>query len=77
MLDTPVMGGPNVAINGNLVMMTAGNKESFDQCKEVFDVISNKVFHIRIVFLRGQNLQPPLGKTKYSCSIHKLCLVTS
>ena len=27
MLDTPVMGGPNVAITGDLVMMVAGNKK--------------------------------------------------
>ena len=45
-LDIPVMGGPNVAITGNLVMMVSGNKESFDNCKEVFDTISNKVFFL-------------------------------
>ena len=45
-LDIPVMGGPNVAITGDLVMMASGNKESFDNCKEVFDTISNKVFFL-------------------------------
>ena len=45
-LDIPVMGGPNVAITGNLVMMASGNKESFDNCKAVFDTISNKVFFL-------------------------------
>ena len=29
-LDIPVMGGPNVAITGDLVLMASGNKESFD-----------------------------------------------
>lgn len=46
MLDTPVMGGPNVAINGELVMMVGGNKESFEKCRGIFDVIANKVFYL-------------------------------
>ncbi len=45
-LDIPVMGGPNVAITGNLVMMVSGNKESFDRCKNVFEKIANKVFFL-------------------------------
>jgi 3-hydroxyisobutyrate dehydrogenase len=40
------MGGPNVAITGNLVMMVSGNKESFDRCKNVFEKIANKVFFL-------------------------------
>lgn len=46
MLDTPVMGGPNVAINGELVMMVAGNKHTFEECREVLDVIASKVFFL-------------------------------
>ena len=45
-LDIPVMGGPNVAITGNLVMMTSGDKESFEKCKRVFEKIANKVFYL-------------------------------
>ena len=45
-LDIPVMGGPNVAITGELVMMVSGNKESFEYCKNVFDGIANKVFFL-------------------------------
>ncbi len=45
-LDIPVMGGPNVAINGELVMMASGTKESFDRCEEVFNTIANKVFFL-------------------------------
>ena len=45
-LDIPVMGGPNVAITGNLVMMASGNKDSFEECKTVFDTIASKVFHL-------------------------------
>lgn len=46
MLDTPVMGGPNVAITGELVMMVGGNKESFEKYRKIFDVIANKVFYL-------------------------------
>ncbi|MFM8658400.1 MAG: NAD(P)-dependent oxidoreductase [Candidatus Nitrosotenuis sp.] len=45
-LDTPVMGGPNVAITGELVMMVGGQKEVFEKCRPVFDDIANKVFHL-------------------------------
>jgi 3-hydroxyisobutyrate dehydrogenase len=45
-LDIPVMGGPNVAITGDLVMMVSGNKESFLKCEEVFNKIANKVFFL-------------------------------
>ena len=45
-LDIPVMGGPNVAITGELVMMASGDKESFNDCKKVLDVIANKVFFL-------------------------------
>ncbi len=45
-LDIPVMGGPNVAITGELVMMVSGDKESFQYCKNVFDSIANKVFFL-------------------------------
>ena len=45
-LDTPVMGGPNIAITGELVMMVGGQKETFEKCKPIFDDIANKVFHL-------------------------------
>ena len=45
-LDIPVMGGPNVAITGELVMMVSGDKESFEYCKNVFEGIANKVFFL-------------------------------
>jgi 3-hydroxyisobutyrate dehydrogenase len=46
MLDTPVMGGPNVAIKGELIMMVGGNKETFEKYRKIFDVIANKVFYL-------------------------------
>ena len=45
-LDIPVMGGPNVAITGDLVMMASGDKESFEKCKSIFEKIANKVFFL-------------------------------
>ena len=45
-LDIPVMGGPNVAITGELVMMASGNKDVFELCKKVFENIANKVFFL-------------------------------
>ncbi|MGV7225703.1 MAG: NAD(P)-dependent oxidoreductase [Nitrosopumilus sp.] len=45
-LDIPVMGGPNVAITGELVMMTSGDKKSFEKCEQVLNAIANKVFFL-------------------------------
>lgn len=45
-LDIPVMGGPNVAITGELVMMASGDKTAFDNCKKVLEKIANKVFFL-------------------------------
>lgn len=45
-LDIPVMGGPNVAITGDLIMMASGDKESFEECKSVFEKIASKVFFL-------------------------------
>ncbi len=45
-LEIPVMGGPNVAIMGKLVMMASGPKDSFEQCKTIFEKIANKVFFL-------------------------------
>ncbi len=45
-LEIPVMGGPNVAIHGHLVLMASGDKDVFETYKEVFDVIANKTFFL-------------------------------
>ena len=45
-LDIPVMGGPNVAISGKLMMMASGDKKSFEQCRNIFEKIANKIFFI-------------------------------
>ena len=46
MLDIPVMGGPNVAISGNLVMMAAGNKDVFNRYRQIFETIASRVFYL-------------------------------
>ncbi len=45
-LDIPVMGGPNVAITGDLVMMGSGDRDSFEECTPIFQRIANKIFYI-------------------------------
>ncbi len=45
-LDTPVMGGPNVAITGELVMMVGGDKKIFEKYEKIFGDIANKVFYL-------------------------------
>ena len=45
-LDTPVMGGPNVAITGELVLMVSGDKKTFDKFKKVFEKIANRIFFL-------------------------------
>ena len=45
-IEIPVMGGPNVAINGKLVLMASGDKESFERFSKVFNTIANKRFFL-------------------------------
>ena len=46
MIDTPVMGGPNLAEKGELVVMVGGKKEVYEKYKQVFDHIGNKTFYL-------------------------------
>jgi len=46
MLDTPVMGGPNVAISGNLVLMAGGNIDSYEKHMDVFKTVASKTFFL-------------------------------
>ncbi len=71
MLDTPVMGGPNVAIAGDLVMMVAGDKNTFEKCKELFDAIANRVFFL------GENGTAHAVKLSMNLQIALLALAIS
>ena len=58
MLDTPVMGGPNVAINGKLVLMAAGDKNAFESNKKIFETISNKITARAVKTIKTHALSP-------------------
>jgi len=45
-IEIPVMGGPNVAIDGKLVLIASGDKESFERFSKVFNTIANKRFFL-------------------------------
>ena len=45
-LDVPVMGGPNVAVSGKLVVMGSGDRDTFDRFKKVFETIGDRVFYL-------------------------------
>ena len=45
-IEIPVMGGPNVAIDGKLVVMASGNEEVFRRYKEVLEKIGEKTFFL-------------------------------
>ena len=45
-LEIPVMGGPNVAIDGKLVMMISGNEKTYEKFSDVFDTIAEKSFFL-------------------------------
>ena len=70
-LDIPVMGGPNLAIVGELVLIASGDKETFDKIKDVFEKIANKTF-----FLEG-NGTAHLIKLAMNLQITMLALALS
>ena len=45
-MEIPVMGGPNVAINGKLVIMASGERVIFEKFKTVFESIAEQVFYL-------------------------------
>lgn len=45
-LDTPVMGGPGQAENGELVIMVGGDRTTFEIHKKIFDAIGSKTFYL-------------------------------
>lgn len=46
MLDTPVMGGPQLAEQGSLVVLVSGSKEHYERVREVLEAIASKVFYV-------------------------------
>ena len=40
------MGGPDVASQGGLIMMAAGNKSAYNQCSRIFDSLASERFFL-------------------------------
>ena len=45
-MEIPVMGGPNVAIIGKLVIMASGEREIFEKFQSVFESIAEQSFYL-------------------------------
>lgn len=45
-LDTPVMGGPDAAADGRLVVMAGGDPESFRRVEDVFAAVAEQRYHL-------------------------------
>ncbi|WP_434130886.1 NAD(P)-dependent oxidoreductase [Sporomusa sphaeroides] len=45
-LDAPVSGGVSGAAAGTLTIMVGGEAAVFEQCREIFQVIGQKVYHV-------------------------------
>ncbi len=71
MIDTPVMGGPNLAEKGELVVMIGGKKEVYEKFKSVFDNIGNKTFYL------GENGSGHAMKLAMNLQISMLALALS
>lgn len=46
MLDAPVSGAPPKAADGTLSIMVGGKREIFEQCKDILQVMGEKIFHV-------------------------------
>ena len=45
-VEIPVMGGPNIAVDGKLVLMASGNSNAYEKHKKVFETIAHKNFFL-------------------------------
>jgi 3-hydroxyisobutyrate dehydrogenase len=46
MLDTPVSGGTERAITGELSIIGGGDAETFEACRDLFKAMGTKIFHV-------------------------------
>ncbi|MGE0243737.1 MAG: NAD(P)-dependent oxidoreductase [Nitrososphaeraceae archaeon] len=46
MLSSPVMGGPNAALEGHLIPIVSGNLHIFNKVKDILEKLGNPVFYI-------------------------------
>ena len=47
-MEIPVMGGPNVAVDGKLVIMASGDEKIFEKFKTVFESIAEPVSYTHL-----------------------------
>jgi 3-hydroxyisobutyrate dehydrogenase-like beta-hydroxyacid dehydrogenase len=59
MIDAPVSGGIAGAVNGTLAVMVAGERPTFDRCRQMLDIVGR-------VFFVGE--KPGLGQTMKLCN---------
>lgn len=45
-MDTPVMGGPDAAIEGRLTVMAGGDTDAFERHRDVFAALSQEIHHL-------------------------------
>ena len=70
-LDTPVMGGPSQAENGELVVMIGGDRAVYENYKTIFDKIGTRTFYL------GQNGSGHAMKLAMNLQISMLALALS
>jgi len=46
MLDAPVSGGTGRAASGELSVIAGGARETFDACRDLFEAVGTKLFHV-------------------------------
>lgn len=44
-LDAPVSGGPREAESGKLIIIVGGDRDAFDRCKGIFDILGSTVHY--------------------------------
>ncbi len=71
MLDIPVMGGPDVASQGGLIMMAAGNRSTYNKCSRIFDSLASERFFL------GKNGTAHAVKLSMNLQISMLALAIS
>ena len=45
-LNTPVMGGPTAALNGNLIPIASGDNSSFERIKPILENLGHQIYYI-------------------------------
>ena len=60
LIDSPVSGGKSGADNGALTLMSAADKAVLEDCREVFEAVGTKIFHVGEKIGMGQTIKAAL-----------------